>query len=170
MDKFLNYKGRTGVLVASAWIEDSLEALLRANLAPDPKGADRLLRTDGPLGSFAAKVSLAYSLGLIGPDMRDDLDTIRSIRNEFAHFRSGVSFRDQSVRSRCKKLYTVQTLNAGGPVTLRGAHTQFMSSCLFLIRYLLTPQKKLLRVPHLDADAPYFLWIAHIGSELRRPL
>jgi hypothetical protein len=40
---------------------------------------------DAPLATFSAKIRLAYALSIFGSSTRDDLDTIREIRNAFAH-------------------------------------------------------------------------------------
>jgi hypothetical protein len=45
----------------------------------------RLFDYEGPIGSFSARIRVAYAFNLFGPETRDDLDLIRLIRNEFAH-------------------------------------------------------------------------------------
>ena len=42
-------------------------------------------RSSGPLGSFAAKIDLALLTGLLTEDAHSDLNTMRRIRNVFAH-------------------------------------------------------------------------------------
>ena len=39
----------------------------------------------GPLGTLSVKIDLAFSLGLLAPNIWKDLHTLRDIRNAFAH-------------------------------------------------------------------------------------
>jgi hypothetical protein len=83
--------------MAAAWVDDSLRSCLEAYLARDSRIAKGLLGPDQPLGSFGVKIKVAYLLGLIDDEMRADADVIRSVRNDFAHFRSRISWSDRSV-------------------------------------------------------------------------
>jgi hypothetical protein len=47
---------------------------------------------------------MAYCLGLIGPHIRDDLDIVRGIRNDFAHGHREITFDEASIRDRCLNL------------------------------------------------------------------
>jgi hypothetical protein len=44
------------------------------------------------MGSFFASIELGYALGLYGNLLRDDLHTIRTIRNAFAHAMKPLTF------------------------------------------------------------------------------
>jgi DNA-binding MltR family transcriptional regulator len=46
----------------------------------------------------------AFALGLISEKTYRDLQILREIRNEFAHFSESVSFDTPSVRDRCREL------------------------------------------------------------------
>ena len=74
-------------LVSAAFLDDALEAMLRAFFVDDPDEVDKLLNAKAirPLSSFASRIQLAYCLGLIGPNMYRDLNVIRDIRNDFSH-------------------------------------------------------------------------------------
>src|SRR5207249_11487035 len=50
------------------------------------------------------RAQLAYCLGLLGREMYEDLNTIREIRNQFAHEHRSLSFNDQSIKGRCQKI------------------------------------------------------------------
>ena len=65
----------------------------------------RLFRPEGPLGSFSARIDLAYALGLIGKKAARDLHLIRKIRNDFAHDPKTIMFDDDRVAKRCSELY-----------------------------------------------------------------
>lgn len=102
------------VVVASAFLEEALEALLRARLVDDeldPKEKRLESLFDHPLGTFDAKTRLAFAVGLIGRNERDDADVIRKLRNDFAHLHLAVSFADQHVKDECKKLKVLADLD-----------------------------------------------------------
>src|ERR1700689_2400351 len=77
-----------------AIIENRIDAILKAYMRQDDTTAvNEYFQPNGP--PFAAKVRLAYLLGLLGPDVFKDLRTIIKIRNEFAH-RLAIKLFDQS--------------------------------------------------------------------------
>jgi DNA-binding MltR family transcriptional regulator len=92
-------------LMAASYLEQELEQLLRARLVDDQKIVDELFRPDGPLGTFSARIDMAYVLGLIGSKAQRDLHLIRRIRNDFGHDPFPLKFTDPSMRDRCLELY-----------------------------------------------------------------
>jgi hypothetical protein len=54
------------------------------------------------LGSFSSKIRLCYVLSLISKEQRDHLNTMREIRNHFAHTIGPASFDDSLVASACE--------------------------------------------------------------------
>jgi DNA-binding MltR family transcriptional regulator len=95
---------RGAALIGAAYIDDSLKHVFLSRLGGDEKTKLSLLDFDGPIGSFSSRIKLAYCLGWIGTEFRSDLDTLRGIRNDFAHERAAISFSTESVRDRCKNL------------------------------------------------------------------
>jgi len=93
-------------LVGAAFLDEALEAMLRAFFADDSNCADSLLGTDRPLGTFSARTRAARCLGLLGPNMHCDLNTIRDIRNYFAHCHRQVSFDSPEVQGLCGSIKT----------------------------------------------------------------
>lgn len=90
-----------GVLGA-ALLDARLEDLFRRKLQHEH---DELLGPSRPLGSFSARIRLASSLCWIDADTTSDLNTIRSIRNDFAHsFDHALAFSDRSISDRCGNL------------------------------------------------------------------
>lgn len=92
----LNESDRGAVLVASAFVEEALEHLLRQVLtvkscnASNDKFASQLNRLlkpglDAPLGSFSARITTAFVLGIIDADYFAALETLRDLRNSYAH-------------------------------------------------------------------------------------
>ncbi len=75
--------------MAASAMGDTLERLLRTAFRQDPesvrKTVDPLFNTYGPLSTFAARIQVAFAMGIITPRMRHQLDLIRRMRNDFAH-------------------------------------------------------------------------------------
>ena len=83
--EFHEQSDRIVAIVGAAYLDSTLDSLLRAAFIDAPNEVDRLLRLDAPLGSNGSGCQLAYCLGLITCDQRDDLKIIAKIRNAFAH-------------------------------------------------------------------------------------
>jgi DNA-binding MltR family transcriptional regulator len=91
-------------LFAAAYLDKALSDLLYLSLVLDKKIEEELFEGTAPLATFSARIKLAYYLGKISVQCRRDLDTIRGIRNEFAHKADLLSFEDQSLAARCRNL------------------------------------------------------------------
>jgi len=92
-------------LVTSGLIEDWLEKLLLTAGRPlSNKTAKGIFVGLGPLSSFSAKIEIAYMFELIDKAMRDDLRTIKTIRNRFAHTTHFVYFESEQIARECRKL------------------------------------------------------------------
>ncbi len=98
-----NESDRGCALVASAYLEDRLEEVLSGRMVQDDNVED-FFRGTQPLATFSARIALAYYLGIISREARQDLDTIRRIRNDFAHDLQFETFNNQSISNRCKNL------------------------------------------------------------------
>ena len=99
-----------GVLGA-ALLDSKLELLFQRKLRTFH---DKLLGKMGPLGTFSARIRAARALVWIGEDVRADLDTVRDIRNEFAHsWDHALEFTDQAIADRCRNLRTATAFVEG---------------------------------------------------------
>jgi hypothetical protein len=94
-------------------VNQRLETLLKTFLLDEHKNLDEVFAESGPLGTFYSRIEMAAALGLISSDERHDLNLIRKIRNQMAHYRPlqpGQSdefwFEDEKVKSRCAQLKT----------------------------------------------------------------
>lgn len=78
-------------IIGAAYVEYGLEKAITLHLSPRLVESDitRVFKGDherpGALSDFADKIEVAYALGIIEQTVRDDLHTIRIIRNSFAH-------------------------------------------------------------------------------------
>ena len=57
--------------------------------------ASELFFGEGPLSSMAARIAIAYAIGITTKDERTDLDRIRQIRNAFAHSAQYLTFSNE---------------------------------------------------------------------------
>jgi hypothetical protein len=106
---------RAAAIVAAACVEDQLGGALQAGMERDESVLREVFRSSGPLGSFSAKISLGYLLGLYEKDMKKELDTIKEIRNLFAHRREAKGFDSQRTRDLASNLSISQTLDIFTP-------------------------------------------------------
>jgi hypothetical protein len=97
---------RASAVILSTITEDTLRGLLLSKMRSSLNSGDRkqLFGFEGALGTFAAKITTAYALELIGPISRADLNLIRFLRNSFAHSRKPMNFEVPEVRAVCAKL------------------------------------------------------------------
>jgi DNA-binding MltR family transcriptional regulator len=101
--EYLSTRGDSGhVLLSTAITEERIELLLLSHFQKlSNTVAKRLF--DGPLSSLAAKIDLAYALGLIETETHRDLRTLVEIRNEFAHSRKYMSLLSPEMVKLCRK-------------------------------------------------------------------
>lgn len=105
MDReFHNSPDRVIAVVGAAYLDAMLDRLLRESFIDAEKEVDRLLRPEGAIGANGTRYQLAYCLGLITHDQRDDLKLIAQIRNRFAHDFKITSFDEEPMRGYCSSL------------------------------------------------------------------
>jgi DNA-binding MltR family transcriptional regulator len=95
---------RAAAIFGAAVLDELLRQVLVAFMVADQREVTELTREAGALGPFAARIRVAYALGLIGREERYDLDTIRRIRNRFAHRIRAPSFADDEMKGLCLSL------------------------------------------------------------------
>ena len=95
---------RAAVVMGAARIDFGLEKLLKTVMRHDSGGTDNLFDPDRPLGTFSAKISLAYRLGLVNDNFERALQMLRKIRNDFAHSTTKPSLSESRHRDRLLEL------------------------------------------------------------------
>ena len=92
-------------LVIAGLLEDELEKLLLgAGRQLSNKTAKAIFGGMGPLSTFSAKIEVAYMFELIDETARNDLATIKTVRNAFAHTTRSVHFDSSHFEKECRKL------------------------------------------------------------------
>jgi hypothetical protein len=99
-----NPSDRAAALIAASFVGSVLEQKLADLFLDDAEIRDQMLRADGPLGSFAARMKACCLMRLYGKRAYRELNTIRRIRNEFAHRTGYVDFATPAIRDLCRNL------------------------------------------------------------------
>lgn len=133
-----NETDRSLALVVSAWLDDALEHYIKSTMVDDAETLKNLFATDRALGTFSAKINLAYALGLIPKVTASDLHSIRDMRNRFAHERGPITFADQSMKDRCRALAIIESVNAASADAITETRSQFLFGSLLHAAYFLT--------------------------------
>jgi hypothetical protein len=104
--ELLGSSDRTVCIVASARIERQLEFLLLAHLEIDESDEllDLLFERDGALSTFYGNIRFGRALGFYDKSFQDAMDTIRRIRNQFAHSAAPITFRTDQIKKELDKL------------------------------------------------------------------
>ena len=92
------------VLIGTSYLSELLGSAIRTVLRKSNTTENLLAPGKGVLGSFKARVDLAYCLKIIEKRDRQDLDTIGKIRNSFAHRHLSFDFTDSEVEKECNNL------------------------------------------------------------------
>jgi DNA-binding MltR family transcriptional regulator len=99
-----NSNDRAAAILAAAILEDHLAIALKKRFHEDEKILNETFRSSGPLGSFSAKINMAFLVGLCSKATCKELHTIKDIRNEFAHKGLTMDFNSQRVRDLANNL------------------------------------------------------------------
>jgi len=97
---------RTVAVVATAIVESFIQDAIKNDLCRDQSkyGLEveaNSFSPDGVLGTFGAKISLAFHLGYLTEDAHRDLLNLKYLRNKFAHYSDNYSFDIQFIKDRC---------------------------------------------------------------------
>jgi hypothetical protein len=145
ISRFLKQADRGAALIAAAWLGDTLEQF------------------------FGSRIKVAYLFGHLEASVYQDLEVIRDIRNEFAHFREELTFQDRSIRARCQNLRTAQVFSQFGTSPLRSPRQRFLITCALLVHYLLnwisSPRAKPAWKADFDVDC-HGLFVKQIAESI----
>jgi hypothetical protein len=100
---------RAAAIIAGAFVEDHLTTAIQVRMHQDRKILQDIFRPSGPLGNFGTKIALAFLMGIYSGKARRELDTIRVIRNEFAHKLASRDFSNQRIAALTNGLKLVDT-------------------------------------------------------------
>lgn len=91
-------------LMGASYVDDRLADLLKKKLLLNSDLRERMFDYIGPLGSFSARINMAYAIGLIPANLRRELHVMRDIRNVFAHRAAHLTFESPEISPLVDKL------------------------------------------------------------------
>ncbi len=158
VDELVNASDRASALIGAALVDDEMATTLRLMLQFRNGEDEARLLSDpmAPLSHFSSKSRLLFALGVIDERIFDTLDTIRVIRNAFAHSQIPLTFATKEVSDLCMTCPN-PTGALGNPV-INVAKAHFVVSCMGVATYLIARQKMAAR-----ADNDLSLWLAFLG-------
>lgn len=112
IDDLYKMDDRASAIIAAQWLEDSVEDLIYARLINLNKTdyTELFVSERAPLSTFASKIRFLHALGMLPSDMRADLNTIKDIRNGFAHARKKFTFSTPEFSRKCLGLKTMKQI------------------------------------------------------------
>jgi hypothetical protein len=100
-----NETDRGCAMIVAAHLDHLLGELLKASMIQSKEEEKEIAKFfKGPLRSFATRIKLARYLNIISRQVREDLDTILDIRNDFGHKLDFENFNTESIKARCMSL------------------------------------------------------------------
>ena len=99
---------RAAAIIEVTNLETELENAIRSKMVSlNNTEHGEIFTGQGALATFGARIKIAYALGIFGKQTRKDLETIRAIRNAFAHCRKPLFFHTEEVAGVCALLTVV---------------------------------------------------------------
>jgi hypothetical protein len=90
---------RGAAVIAAAMLENILEHAITARMRPlSNERHKKLFAGTAPLSTFAAKIDIAFAIGLIGEFAHGQLNMIKEVRNRFAHRIAPLSFEHDDIK------------------------------------------------------------------------
>jgi len=92
-------------ILGAAGLDYRLEEMIRLRLRRNDDATwDLVVGENGPLATFSQKITFAYSMGLISETAKNLLDTVRQIRNVFAHSKKVIGFDNDLIKGALRKV------------------------------------------------------------------
>jgi hypothetical protein len=128
-----NSADRAAGIVAAALLEDMLTECLKRRLKKGDRATSFLSGEGGAVGSFGAKITLGFLLGIYDDRTRQNLTLISKVRNYFAHESKEVKFERGDALKHCNELQSnlplmlkLGIIRPGEKLPTRGARDHFM--------------------------------------------
>ena len=149
---------RGAAIIAAAFLDERLSEAILSRLRPLPDVTDKLLSSSGPVGTFSAKIDLAYALGYYGERSHRDLHLVRKIRNKFAHTLEPTGFNTESISHWCAELWLPQNvLEMGRDTPPSEPRAQYLSAVNILNSLIWSEMSSSITKDRGKVEEPYFL-------------
>jgi hypothetical protein len=134
------YADHAIALIGASYLEKALEVAIRSRFAPlDTEDCARIFEYDhnGPLADLSARIKMAHALGLIGPKTKTDMNTVREIRNAFAHASQVLHFSFPEIAAKCEALNMPEATPILGRIALGSTDRwRYVEATVTLSRWL----------------------------------
>ncbi len=127
---------RACAIIAASLLEDNLISLFQAHMRSlSNEWYEKIFEGNGPLASFSSLIKTGYVLEYYDNEARRNLDTIREIRNTFAHTKKPLTFNTPEISNSCKLLtyFSETPLPSNSPRNIYIGHTMQFSTFLLNI-------------------------------------
>jgi hypothetical protein len=115
----LKESDRGAALIGAAFVDDALLRLLTALFRTDKSATKSMFGLNGPLSSLWAKAQLAYLLRATTTNTHREINSIRKIRNAFAHEWGPKDFNDATVANNLNDLIGLGDTRPGDDEEMR---------------------------------------------------
>jgi mannitol repressor len=142
---------RSIAIIGAALVEHFLGDALYEHMRKLTKAERiRLFEEQGPLGTFDAKIQIAYAFKLLDERARDDFMLVKRIRNAFAHASNVIDFKTPQVAALCDRFHCIQYV----PDHLDSSAKRYKGTILFMVHRLvsLAGQPLMKRMKQFDDD------------------
>jgi DNA-binding MltR family transcriptional regulator len=143
LNELHNQPDRSAAILAVSYLEWRVRQAIQATLYVWDDHLDRLFGTENnpPLLGFVDQCRVAYGIGLIGPNMLADLQTLAKVRNKFAHNHKITSFSHPEIWTLCGKLKSSDKFRAvlNDPDKhwpQKGERSEFLATVSLLERFI----------------------------------
>ncbi len=92
------------IILGVSRLDSMLEQVLRRTFVEDVPAVQKLLKIEGPLGAFSARIDACCAMGDVSPQLAAELHRLRKIRNAAAHTWKPVSLVQQPFRDQVTNL------------------------------------------------------------------
>jgi hypothetical protein len=129
---------RPSALVACAWVDAQLidSISMRINLWDENAKARLFENEEAPMSTMAARILVGRALRLYGNEVHGHLDTIRRVRNVFAHSNRPITFATQEISLECLKLPEIAYQANEYTSKLHPMRVRYLSTCYTLVTFL----------------------------------
>ena len=119
-------------IIGAAYVERSIELSMKGRFVMLKQEEEKRLfnyDSDGPLSDLSAKIKVGFAMYLFGRETRDDLETIRRVRNLFAHHAKPVQFSLSEVREAVNSLNITKHLVGIKQMQLSDTRGCYVKAC-----------------------------------------
>jgi len=131
---------RGSILIGAAIIHDYLCQVLKAYFRDDNSivrnAVESLFEPYRPLSSFSACIEFCYVLGILSRKVRNELDLLRKLRNEFAHCSMPMDFLDGKSMQRIQEFLGIPSSIGGVDICSEKKRLAYRAAILMKISKL----------------------------------